>query len=87
MSEEEKPHPYEYINEQNFEIIQNCFKFGMGFNKTPDKIIEMIVQATDIPPGVVKALVQLELLPTMQKLRTMSINKNMPNGSKFKHDV
>ena len=87
MTEEENKHPYTYITPENFEVIQNCFKFGMGFNKTPDQIIVMLMESTNLPEDVAKALVQLELLPTMQKLRTMEINKDMPKGSKFKYDV
>jgi hypothetical protein len=84
---DETAHPYSYINEKNFEIIQTCFKMGLSGNKQPHDIANMLKNATDLPDDVCKALVQLELLPTMQKLRTMTINKNMPEGSEFKHDV
>lgn len=78
-------HPYDYINEENFERIQTIFKMGLGGKKSPGEIAELLQKGTNLPGEVCMALVQLELLPTMQLLKKKEINKNMPEGSEFKH--
>ena len=66
-------HPYDYINEHNFDAIKMAFDIGLNTGKTPIEISQLITKATGIDQTVALAIVQLEILPTLQELEKKKV--------------
>ena len=64
-----KPHPYDYINKDNFETIKNTISMGMAMNKSPVEIAQLLSQATGLDTKITMALIQAELKDTLQSLK------------------
>ena len=64
-----KSHPYEYITPSNFETIRESLRIGLTSGKTPAKIAEFMEAATHLPMSVCMAIVQQELLGTLENLK------------------
>ncbi len=64
-----KTHPYEYINEANFELVKESLRIGLQSGKTPPAIAQMMHQSTGLPLPICMAIIQSELLDSMKSLR------------------
>jgi len=56
-----KKHPYEYINESNFDTIKTCIVNGMTAQKTPKQIVDDLIKLTDLPEEVCLAIISNEI--------------------------
>ena len=63
-----KSHPYEYINEANFELVKESLRIGLQSGKTPGAIAQMMHQSTGLPLPICMAIIQSELLDSMKSL-------------------
>jgi len=80
-----KSHPYEYINESNFELVKTSLKIGIQSGKSPSDIAQMMHQSTGLPLPVCMAIIQSELLDSIKSLKVkedMEDGGVMDNGDK-----
>ncbi len=63
-----KSHPYEYINESNFQLVKESMRIGLQSGKTPGAIAQMMHQSTGLPLPICMAIIQSELLDSMKSL-------------------
>ena len=64
-----KEHPYDYINEANFELVKESMRIGVSTGKSPQKIADTMHRSTGLPLPVAMAIVQAELLDSMKSLK------------------
>ena len=67
-----KSHPYEYINESNFELVKESMRIGLQSGKTPSSIAQMMHQSTGLPLPICMAIIQEELLDSIKSLNKKS---------------
>jgi hypothetical protein len=56
-----KKHPFEYINESNFDKIRECIVSGMNAQKTPKAIADELSRVAELPYDVAEAIVSNEV--------------------------
>ncbi len=64
-----KTHPYEYINEANFELVKESLRIGLATGKSPQKIADTMHRSTGLPLPVAMAIIQAELLDSMKSIK------------------
>ena len=57
---ERKPDPYEYITEENFDMVRECLMQGLH-SKNPKTIVENMKKSTNIPEDAIIAIVSKEI--------------------------
>ncbi len=80
-----KSHPYEYINESNFELVKESLRIGLSSGKTPPDIAQLMHQSTGLPLPICMAIIQSELLDSMKSIKikeAMEDEKVMDDGDK-----
>lgn len=60
MKMSKKKDPYDYINEDNFDMVRECLLQGLH-SKDPKIIVEHMLQTTNIPEEAVRAIVSKEI--------------------------
>lgn len=55
-----KKDPYEYVNENNFDMLRECLMQGLHSND-PKSIVQNILKFTDIPEEAAMAIVSKEI--------------------------
>jgi hypothetical protein len=61
--------PYSGINKKNFEGIKEILEWGINKSKTPIEIAQAIADHTDMPIAMARALVQEELINSMEWMK------------------
>jgi len=57
---DKKKDPYEYVNENNFDMVRECLMQGLH-SKDPKTIVEHMARVTDIPYEAIQAIVSHEI--------------------------
>jgi len=68
-----KDHPYTYVTPDNFELIKATISMGISTGKTPDEISQIMAKSTGLDQTICFALVQAELLPTLEELEEKNV--------------
>ncbi len=76
-----KSHPYEYINESNFELVKESLRIGLQSGKTPSDIAQLMHQSSGLPLPVCMAIIQSELLDSIKSLKDKT-DEEMNDGDK-----
>jgi len=61
--------PYAGITKRNFEAIKEILEWGISKSKSPIEIAQALADNTDMPIAMARALVQEELLNSMEWMK------------------
>jgi len=71
-----KQDPYEYITPDNYELIRAALIIGMKKGKSPLQIAVDMVETTKLPQPICFAIVQSELVPSLEALEEKKKKKD-----------